>query len=90
MIGRRYLDLLRQSLLFQDRQRAESKNEVVAMNNYCEKEQAVRGFFLRRTNEGTVWECESCHFMISDMSKYKSNYKGLPVQEIRARQPKIL
>jgi len=60
------------------------------MNNYCEKEKEVRPFFLRRTNEGTVWECESCHFIIPDMSKYKSNYKDLPVQEPQAKQPKIL
>jgi len=60
------------------------------MNNYCEKCQQIRDFFLRRTNEGTVWECEACHFIIPDMSRYKSNYKGLPVEQPRAKQPRIL
>ncbi len=60
------------------------------MNNFCEKEQKIRPFVLRRTNEGTVWECEACHFVIADMSKYKSNYKNLPVEEQGAKQPKVL
>jgi hypothetical protein len=51
------------------------------MNNYCEKEGKVRAFILRRTNEGTVWECEVCGFAVPDMSKYKRNYYGLPVVE---------
>ncbi len=60
------------------------------MNNYCERCQTIRDFFLRRTNEGTVWECEVCHFIIPDMNKYKSNYKGLPVHGVQAKQPRIL
>jgi ribosomal protein L37AE/L43A len=51
------------------------------MNNYCEKCNRIRPFILRRTNEGTVWECEVCHFVITDISKYKKNYYGLPVPE---------
>lgn len=60
------------------------------MNNYCENEKAIRAFFLRRTNEGTVWECESCHYVIPDMNRYKSNYKDLPVAEQKAKQPHLL
>lgn len=60
------------------------------MNEYCEKENAIRSFVLRRSNEGTIWECESCHFVIRDLAKYKMHYNGLPVEEPRAKQPKIL
>ena len=60
------------------------------MNNYCERCKTIRPFVLRRTNEGTVWECEACHFVIPDMSKYKSNYKNLPVAETESKQPKML
>ncbi|HZW58083.1 MAG TPA: hypothetical protein VFF30_17465 [Nitrososphaerales archaeon] len=60
------------------------------LNNYCEKEKRIREFVLRRSNEGTVWECEVCHFVVQDLTKYKSNYNGLPVEEPRAKQPKIL
>ncbi|MHB1908310.1 MAG: hypothetical protein ACYCQJ_05490 [Nitrososphaerales archaeon] len=60
------------------------------MNNYCENCKCIRPFFLRRTNEGTVWECETCHFIIPDMARYKSNYKDLPTQEIKAKQPTLL
>ncbi len=60
------------------------------MNNYCENEKKVTAFFLRRTNEGTVWECESCHYIIPDMNRYQSNYKDLPVPEEKAKQPHLL
>ena len=60
------------------------------MNNYCEKEKKIREFVLRRTNEGTVWQCEHCGFVIPDLTKYKDNYQELPVQEPKVRQPKIL
>ncbi len=54
---------------------------MIELNNYCERDKRVTSFFLRRTNEGTVWECEDCHYIILDMSKYKLNYYGLPVEE---------
>ncbi len=60
------------------------------MNEYCEKEKMIREFVLRRTNEGTVWQCENCHFVIPDLSKYKYHYANLPVEEPKAKQPKIL
>jgi Zn-finger protein len=60
------------------------------MNNYCENEKQVRPFILRRSNEGTVWECENCHYVVRDLSKYKDNYNGLPAPEERPKQPKIL
>ena len=60
------------------------------MNNYCDNEKQVRPFILRRTNEGTVWECEVCHFRVHDLSKYKDNYNSLPSPEPRPKQPKIL
>ena len=60
------------------------------MNNYCDKEKRIREFILRRTNEGTVWQCEHCGFVIADEAKYKDNYNGLPVQEEKVKQPKIL
>lgn len=60
------------------------------MNEYCEKCKAIRPFVLRRSNEGTIWECEVCHFQVHDLAKYKMHYSGLPVDETRAKQPKIL
>lgn len=60
------------------------------MNNYCEKCKQIRPFVLRRSNEGTTWQCEFCHFPIHDMSKYKGNYSTLPIEEAKAKQPKIL
>ncbi len=60
------------------------------MNEYCERCKVIRPFVLRRSNEGTIWECEVCHFVIRDLGKYKLHYSGLPVEEPRAKQPKIL
>ncbi len=60
------------------------------MNNYCDNEKKIRPFILRRSNEGTVWECEVCHFIVHDLSKYKDNYYELPVPEEKAKQPNFL
>lgn len=60
------------------------------MNEYCDNEKRVTSFILRRSNEGTVWECESCHFVIHDLAKYKDHYKDLPAPEEKAPQPHIL
>jgi len=60
------------------------------MNNYCENEKQIREFVLRRSNEGTVWECDTCHFRIRDIAKYKDNYNSLPVPDPQPKQPKIL
>ncbi|MHB8568268.1 MAG: hypothetical protein ACYC7D_02000 [Nitrososphaerales archaeon] len=60
------------------------------MNNYCEKEKRIREFVLRRSNEGTVWECEVCHYVIRDLAKYDGNYNSLPVPDPVAKQPKLL
>jgi hypothetical protein len=60
------------------------------MYNYCDNEKKIQPFILRRSNEGTVWECESCHFVIKDLAKYRDNYDGLPAPEAKAHQPRIL
>jgi len=60
------------------------------LNNYCDNEKKVTSFILRRSNEGTVWECESCHFIVHDLAKYKDNYNGLPAAEEKAKQPSFL
>ena len=60
------------------------------MNNYCDNEKQIRPFILRRSNEGTVWECEVCHFVVHDLAKYKDNYYNLPAPEEKAKQPNFL
>jgi hypothetical protein len=82
---------MRQTRKVQNR-RFPEKTEVLFffLNNYCEKEKRIREFVLRRTNEGTVWQCEHCAFVIPDLTKYRANYDGLPVPESKVKQPKIL
>ena len=61
------------------------KDDDLALNNYCDRCHQIRDFVLRRTNQGTFWECEKCGFRIFDIAKYDHNYYGLPVNEITGK-----